>query len=184
MSDPTIGHDRTVVAPVDGTAEGERALAFATVAARRLDATLELFHVVRPPPPLTVDPPLVAPTADAESLALARADALSHGTEYLAALRRRQGGGTTVRVRYVGVTHYQTSAFAELERIVAHERIDVVQLPYSVALRDAEQRLLPAARDADVAVLVNLPFGGGGLLRRLVGEPLPPAVRELSLIHI
>ncbi len=93
---------------------------------------------------------------------------------HLATLRRWQAED---RVRYVGVTHYQTSAFAELERIVAHERVDVVQLPYSVAVRDAEQRLLPAARDAGVAVLVNLPFGGGGLLRRLAGEPLPAAVR-------
>ena len=94
---------------------------------------------------------------------------------HLATLRRWQGED---RVRYVGVTHYQTSAFAELERIVAGERIDFVQLPYSVAVRDAEQRLLPAAQDAGVAVLVNLPFGGGGLLRRLGGEPLPASVRE------
>ncbi|MDF1506292.1 aldo/keto reductase [Roseisolibacter sp. H3M3-2] len=93
---------------------------------------------------------------------------------HLRTLRRWRDDG---RVRLLGVTHYQTSAFAELEAVVARERIDVVQLPYSVALRDAEQRLLPAAHDAGVAVLVNLPFGGGGLLRRLSGEPLPPAVR-------
>ena len=94
---------------------------------------------------------------------------------HLATLRRWQAED---RVRYVGVTHYQTSAFAELERIVTSERIDFVQLPYSVAVRDAEQRLLPAAQDAGLAVLVNLPFGGGGLLRRLSGEPLPTSVRE------
>lgn len=93
---------------------------------------------------------------------------------HLRTLRRWQDAE---RVRYVGVTHYQTSAFGDLETIVAREAIDFVQLPYSVALRDAEQRLLPAARDAGVAVLVNLPFGGGGLLRRLAGEPLPTAVR-------
>jgi aryl-alcohol dehydrogenase-like predicted oxidoreductase len=92
----------------------------------------------------------------------------------LRTLRRWREEG---RVRYVGVTHYQTSAFDELEAIVARERVDFVQLPYSVALRDAERRLLPAARDAGTAVLVNLPFGGGGLLRRLAGEPLPPAAR-------
>ena len=60
------------VAPVDGTADGERALALADVAARRLGATLELFHVVRPSPPLTVDPPLVTPTADAAAAPPAR----------------------------------------------------------------------------------------------------------------
>jgi diketogulonate reductase-like aldo/keto reductase len=93
---------------------------------------------------------------------------------HLRTLRRWQEQG---RVRYVGVTHYQTSAFADLEAIVARERIDFVQLPYSVALRDAEQRLLPAAQASGVAVLVNLPFGGGGLLRRLGSEPLPMHVR-------
>ncbi|MGZ8471820.1 MAG: aldo/keto reductase [Gemmatirosa sp.] len=93
---------------------------------------------------------------------------------HLRTLRRWQ---QEERVRYIGVTHYQTSAFAELEEVVTRERVDFVQLPYSVALRDAEQRLLPAAQASGVAVLVNLPFGGGGLLRRLSGEPLPTGVR-------
>jgi aryl-alcohol dehydrogenase-like predicted oxidoreductase len=93
---------------------------------------------------------------------------------HLATLRRWKEEG---RVRHIGVTHYQPGAFAELERIVTRERIDAVQLPYSVALRDAEQRLLPAARAAGVAVIVNLPFGGGGLLRTLSAKPLPEAVR-------
>ena len=93
---------------------------------------------------------------------------------HLATLRKWKAEG---RVRHIGVTHYQPSAFEELERIVARERIDAVQLPYSVALRDAERRLLPAAREAGVAVIVNLPFGGGGLLRRLSAKPLPESVR-------
>jgi diketogulonate reductase-like aldo/keto reductase len=81
------------------------------------------------------------------------------------------------RVRYLGVTHYQPSAFDELEQIVTRERIDFVQLPYSADLRDAERRLLPAAQAAGVAVLVNVPFGGGGLLRRVLARPLPDEVR-------
>lgn len=93
---------------------------------------------------------------------------------HLTTLRRWKDEG---RVRHIGVTHYQPSAFEELERIVRRERIDAVQLPYSVALRDAERRLLPAAREAGVAVIVNLPFGGGGLLRRLSAKPLPDSVR-------
>jgi diketogulonate reductase-like aldo/keto reductase len=93
---------------------------------------------------------------------------------HLRTLRRWKEEG---RVRYVGVTHYQPSAFEELERIVTQERIDFVQLPYSADLRDAERRLLPAAQAAGVAVLVNVPFGGGGLLRRVLSQPLPDAVR-------
>jgi len=80
------------------------------------------------------------------------------------------------RVKYIGVTHYVPSAFPELERIVRQERVDFVQLPYSVALRDAESRLLPAARDAGVAVLVNRPFEGGTLFRDVRQRPLPPDI--------
>ena len=37
----------------------------------------------------------------------------------------------------------------------------------------AEQRLLPLAAERGVAVIVNMPFGGGGLLRGLLARPLP-----------
>jgi diketogulonate reductase-like aldo/keto reductase len=93
---------------------------------------------------------------------------------HLRTLRRWQDEGL---VRYVGVTHYEPSAYAELERVVRRERVDFVQLAYSVGVRDAERRLLPAAADAGVAVLVNRPFEGGGLFRRVLGTPLPDAVR-------
>ena len=93
---------------------------------------------------------------------------------HLATLHRWQDEG---RVRHVGITHYQESAFEELERIVTHERVDVVQLPYSVTMRAAERRLLPAAQAAGVAVLVNRPFEEGAMLRRVRGTPLPDAVR-------
>ena len=93
---------------------------------------------------------------------------------HLETLRAWKGAG---RFRYIGVTHYQTSAFDELEQVIRREHIDFVQLPYSVALREAERRLLPAARDAGVAVLVNRPFEGGTLFRSVVGTPVPDSVR-------
>ena len=93
---------------------------------------------------------------------------------HLATLRRWKEEG---RIRYLGVTHYQASAFDELERIVTRERIDFVQLPYSVGYRGAERRLLPAAASAGVAVLVNRPFEGGSLFRNALGTALPESVR-------
>jgi diketogulonate reductase-like aldo/keto reductase len=47
----------------------------------------------------------------------------------------------------------------------------------SIALPDAERRLLPLAAERGIAVLVNRPFEGGSLFRR--GE-LPPLARELG----
>jgi diketogulonate reductase-like aldo/keto reductase len=45
---------------------------------------------------------------------------------------------------------------------------------------EADRRLLPLCRERGVAVLVNRPFGGGGLLRRLRGRPVPGWAAELD----
>lgn len=90
----------------------------------------------------------------------------------------------TGRVRYVGVTHYHVGAFKELEAVLrtrsASRPIDAVQLNYAADDRAAEDRLLPLAADLGIAVLVNQPFGGGGLLQRLNGRPLPAWAAEIS----
>lgn len=90
-------------------------------------------------------------------------------------LRRLKDAG---RIRYVGITHYTPSAYREVEAVLTAERWDVLQINYALDDRAAEQRLLPLARDRGVAVLVNMPFGGGGLLRRLRDRPLPPWAAE------
>ena len=77
------------------------------------------------------------------------------------------------RVRYVGVTHYTSSAFADLAAVMETAPIDFVQLNYSLDDRAAEQRLLPLAQDRGIAILVNRPFGGGSLIRSLARETLP-----------
>jgi aryl-alcohol dehydrogenase-like predicted oxidoreductase len=84
------------------------------------------------------------------------------------------------RIRYLGVTHYATSAFPLLERLLARERLDFVQLPYSIASREAERRLLTAAAEAGVAVLVMRPFEEGELFREVRGRPLPPWAAEIG----
>lgn len=84
------------------------------------------------------------------------------------------------RIRYVGVTHYTESAYDELETVMRSERLDFVQLNYALNDRAAEKRLLPLAADRGIAVLVNQPFGGGGLLRRLAGQDLPEWAGELG----
>jgi aryl-alcohol dehydrogenase-like predicted oxidoreductase len=89
---------------------------------------------------------------------------------HLATLRAWKDEG---RVRYLGITHYTAGAFAELEAVMRAEPLDFVQLNYSLADRAAERRLLPLAAERGIAVLVNVPFGGGGLLRRLARVPLP-----------
>jgi aryl-alcohol dehydrogenase-like predicted oxidoreductase len=84
------------------------------------------------------------------------------------------------RIRYLGVTHYTASGYDELERVMRAEPLDFVQLNYALDDRAAEERLLPLAAARGMAVLVNRPFGGGGLLRRLHGRPLPAWAAEVE----
>lgn len=75
------------------------------------------------------------------------------------------------RIRYLGVTHYHSGAFAELAAIMRRETLDFVQLPLSLMERGAERELLPIAQDRGIAVLVNRPFAEGALFRRMRGTP-------------
>ena len=84
------------------------------------------------------------------------------------------------RVSYLGVTHYTASAFDELEAVMRTEKLDFVQLNYAIDDRAAEKKLLPLALDKGLAVLVNRPFGGGGLLGRLKNKPLPAFATEIG----
>lgn len=84
------------------------------------------------------------------------------------------------RFRYLGITHYATSAFAELEALLRSEALDFVQLPYSAARREAAARLLPVAAETRTAVLVMRPFEEGDLFRAVKGRPLPAWAGELG----
>ncbi len=85
------------------------------------------------------------------------------------------------RIRYLGITHYTPSAHDELERVMRAEKWDFVQLNYALDDRAVEQRLLPLAAERGIAVIVNQPFGGGGLLRKLSSRKLPGWAAEIGV---
>jgi aryl-alcohol dehydrogenase-like predicted oxidoreductase len=84
------------------------------------------------------------------------------------------------KIRYIGVTHYTASAYGQLAHVLSTEDVDFVQLNYSFAEREAEQRLLPLAAERQVAVLVNRPFAEGALFRKVRGKQLPPWAKEIG----
>jgi aryl-alcohol dehydrogenase-like predicted oxidoreductase len=94
---------------------------------------------------------------------------------HLPAMRALREGG---KVRYLGITHYQLGAFDEMEQLLRTEKLDFVQLPYSVNVRQAEKRLLPAAADMGTAVLVMRPFEEGALFARVKGKAVPAWATE------
>lgn len=77
------------------------------------------------------------------------------------------------KIRYIGVTHYQESAYNELENILKTEPIDFLQVNYNINDRAADQRLLPLAKEKNIAVITSQPFGYGKLFQLTKGKTLP-----------
>src|ERR1700737_2317076 len=81
------------------------------------------------------------------------------------------------KVRAVGATHYQESAFGDLASLMRSKRLDMIQIPYNPLRRTAERELLPLAESLGLGVLVMSPLQHGILDRR----PAPAALAELGV---
>jgi aryl-alcohol dehydrogenase-like predicted oxidoreductase len=79
------------------------------------------------------------------------------------------------RIRYTGITTSSASQYPEMLELMRSERMDFIQVDYSIANRAAAREILPLAAARRMGVLVNMPFGG----RR--GGNLFPRVRERAL---
>ena len=84
------------------------------------------------------------------------------------------------RVRYLGITHYTSSAYADVERWLRTGKYDFLQINYSLAERSSDERLLPLALDRKIAVIANRPFAEGAMFRRVRGKPVPEWAREFG----
>ncbi|HEX4706572.1 MAG TPA: aldo/keto reductase [Candidatus Udaeobacter sp.] len=96
---------------------------------------------------------------------------------HLATLRQWKEQG---RIRYLGVTHYDSSALPQIENILKTEKLDFLQINYSLMEREAEQRVLPLAQERGVAVVVNRPFGAGDLFDKVRSKPLPDWIGDFD----
>jgi len=77
------------------------------------------------------------------------------------------------RFRYIGITTHTSRQYEDFERAMRAHRLDFIQVNYSLADRDADDRILPLALDSGVAVLVNRPFGNGRLFNAVGDSSLP-----------
>lgn len=84
------------------------------------------------------------------------------------------------RLRFMGITHYTGAMHGELEAVLRRGGFDFVQVNYALDDRGVERSLLRFCRDNGVAVLINQPFGGGGLLRKLSARKLPDWASEIG----
>jgi aryl-alcohol dehydrogenase-like predicted oxidoreductase len=79
------------------------------------------------------------------------------------------------RIRYVGMSTSNDEQYEAFLAGLARHPVDFLQVDYSIANRNAAERILPLAQERGIAVLVNMPFGG----RR--GGNLFPQVRDRAL---
>ncbi len=96
---------------------------------------------------------------------------------HLETLYRMKAAG---QVGYVGITTSHGGRHQTFREIMKRHPLDFVQLTYNMVDREAEERLLPLARERGIAVIANRPFQGGRLIDRVVSEPLPAWAPEID----
>lgn len=94
---------------------------------------------------------------------------------HLPSLREWKQAG---KLRYLGITEMRD--WETVESIMRGESIDFIQVPYSMGERVVEERILPAAHDLGVAVLVMRPFMRSRLFQRVEGKSLPEWASEFD----
>lgn len=102
---------------------------------------------------------------------------LMNWREHLPLLQDMKAAG---KLGHVGISTSHGRRHDELAEIMASEPIDFVQLTYNPADREAEERLLPLAREKGIAVIVNRPFRRGALTQRLEGRALPGWAQDVD----
>lgn len=85
------------------------------------------------------------------------------------------------RIRYTGVTHHENAYHAPLLGWIERGNLDFVQVNYSIFNRAAEERILPAARERGVAVMINMPFEKARLFKVVEGREPPAFAREAGI---
>lgn len=91
-----------------------------------------------------------------------------------------QGWKQQGRIRYIGITHYESGALSEIEKLMRSKTFDFLQINYSLMEPEAEQSVLSLARERGVAVIANRPFGAGDLFGKVRSKPLPDWATEFD----
>jgi aryl-alcohol dehydrogenase-like predicted oxidoreductase len=84
------------------------------------------------------------------------------------------------RIRYLGLTTQSDAQYAELETIIRSRSVDFIQVDLAIDNRSSQDRLIPAAADKGVAVLINLPFGRQRVFQKVQGKPLPEWAKDID----
>ena len=114
-----------------------------------------------------------------EGLDLVQSHNLRGADSMLPVLREYREAG---RLRYIGITTSRSAQFADFLAVMRREPLDFIQVNYSLADREAAERILPLAADRGTAVLVNLPLGRGQLFSAVRGLGLPEWAADFDCV--
>ncbi|WP_081159183.1 aldo/keto reductase [Ensifer aridi] len=84
-------------------------------------------------------------------------------------------------VRFIGVTHHENLYHDALASWIERDVVDFVQVNYSIFNRHAETRVLPAAAERGIGVLVNMPLEKARLHKVIGDRPLPDFAQEIGV---
>jgi aryl-alcohol dehydrogenase-like predicted oxidoreductase len=82
--------------------------------------------------------------------------------------------------RYWGITSSFDRDYDAVAAVLQRDKPDFLQIDYSLGNRNAEDKLLPLARDNGIAVLTALPFGRNSLFAKTRNMPLPDWANEID----
>jgi aryl-alcohol dehydrogenase-like predicted oxidoreductase len=91
----------------------------------------------------------------------------------LAVMREWQAEG---KIRYIGASTSSDNQHGDMVNLLNTEKVELIQINYSLGDRESAERVLPLAADKGVAVMLNVPFGGGrtnSLFNVVEGMELP-----------
>ena len=85
------------------------------------------------------------------------------------------------RIRYIGITTSRVGQHSQMVEYMRKYPLDFVQVDYSIVDRDAATNVLPLATERRIAVLGNVPFGFGSVLRQAQMRKLPDWAAEIDV---
>lgn len=102
---------------------------------------------------------------------------IDHFTTNADMYRRWKDEGLT---RYIGVARHNKSFYDSMMKLMTSKKVDLIQVNYSMLELEAEQRLLPMARDKGIPVVINRPFINGKYFSLVKGKTLPKWAAEFD----
>lgn len=83
-------------------------------------------------------------------------------------------------IRYTAISHFENAYHEAVADLVERGNLDIVQINYSIFNRNAEKRILAAARDRGVAVFTNMPFEKARLFQVVQGRTVPEFAKDFA----